>query len=356
MYNLEYAEGASDLKFVDKLSNLLNEVNEKTGATFNSKQMALKGVNVELANPISGYKGLKLNYPLNVPSNKFSIRSRPVGGLLYTNLVISELLEVSDKFVNGTYTYIEQSTLLQCKLSFQNVLHRPIDFDTTLTASTNKTLRFNSWHLQEVNDFEGNTKFELVRLASESIAMQVSGADNGSILSSRFKSVNVNGKPMLLLALPAVKKDVMSVTSSDSEETLKNLSLKNIASFDFEGNALPQWPAVDVNNLVLNDELMQEDNDPDMENTYNNNMMSILVKNKDTFDKYLNRNKSSIQAPKSYRVILQDLLQQFDHEGNMALRVDPAGGVHTNELNSAKLTISYPNLFGSATGIQQSGN
>ena len=344
MYKLSHNDAGVNKVFVDRLAVLLNDVNEKSGAMFAGKNVMLSGVNAEL-NAV--YNKSALNYSLSVPNNKFSIRSRPNGSSAgYVVLVDASLLSNSQNFLNNTYTYTESETGLQCQMLFSNPLQRPIAWGPSLAlvAKSSKVLRFNSWHIDQTNDANGATKVQLVRLSSQGFNVE----NNGSISSSNFKDVD----GMKLLKLMSVKRQVMNVDGDASH--LKKLS-RYISVFDHTGTALSQWGS-DIDHQLLSltgdsDEkyIDDADVDPDMSNRVEP-MVSLLLKDQNIFDSKFNKQKTP-SGSKTCRIILQDLMQQHNHNGHLVLRVDPAGGIHTHNLYSANQNVYLGNLVDSAQGL-----
>lgn len=357
MYQLDYVDGSDSINYVDKLNNLLNDANESTGAKFNNKAILLTGVTSELD---QSYSGSALSYNLTVVNNKFSIRAKSAGSpdSDYVVLVDSALLSSNNFVKDGdVWKFTYSDGVFECKLSFNNALQRPIGWGPSpaLSANSSKTIRFNSWHLNQVNDNEGNRKLELVRLASASFAIRTSGADNGSIDSSLFKDFN----GMKVLKLKAVSRQVMEVNGDDS--ALNKLSIVSV--FDNTGNSKPQWPGLNQSELSSLSVIepngiqsgMQEDQDPDMSELQSElRMATVLVKDKNTFDNLFNKHKTNIN--KTYRIVLQDLMRQHDHEGNLVMRVDPAGGIHTNSLYFGESNVVNSDLLELAEGLNVSGN
>lgn len=221
-------------------------------------------------------------------------------------------------------------------------------------------LVLNVYQIRERVSSNGERKFVLVK--SESTPVPWNKGNFGNVDASG----NANGVlPLTLkgekgyLWRPALENSsVYSISSATNDLSL--LSSKNICPYNSLGNeCASSWPGLSNSQLeeLTSSLLLVEDNSlpivgtdlsgyliPDNVNVD----LAVFIPHANQNGMRFADNANKLFAPvrasdsKQHRIILQDLLNIQDVNDLSVLRVDPAGGLHTNKLHSVSLSSDLP--------------
>jgi hypothetical protein len=216
-------------------------------------------------------------------------------------------------------------------------------------------LVLNVYQIRERVSSTGERRFVLVK--SESTPVPWNKGNFGNVDASGNANgvlpLTLKGEKGYLWRAALENSSVYSISSATNDLSL--LSSKNICPYNSLGNeCASSWPGLSSSQLdeLTSSLLLVEDNSLDiLESNDHDNVnvdLAVFIPHTNENGKRFSDNSNKLFAPvrssdsKQHRIILQDLLNIQDVNDLSVLRVDPAGGLHSNKLHSVSHVVDLP--------------